>query len=446
MRVLLVSAMVAGGVGGHVRMLARGLVQAGHRVVVACPTEVAERFDLAATGATVVAVEVGSGARPVQDLRAVRRLRRLAAGADVVHAHGMRAGALAVLAGAGGGARGGDGGSEVGEGGGGGGARDGGDGHAEVGARRPWATRRAPLVVTVHNAPPTDRTAALVYGALEKVVHGRADLVLGVSPDLVDRAREGRARRVGPAVVPADLTAVVPHGEHGPVRARVRQELDLDDGQLLVLTVGRLGAQKRTVEVVAAYQSLVEQETGGRRSGVREPSGARPAVVLAVAGDGPALVEVAAQAASGPGEVRLLGHRDDVAELLAAADVVVSGAQWEGQPLWLQEALGAGAVIVATDVGGTGVVVGDAAVLVPVGDLTGPEAARARVGALRRALERVIRDPGLRVELSDLARRRAAELPSAAEAVDAALAAYAEASGTAYRDGLPDRPAGPAGT
>jgi len=58
----------------------------------------------------------------------------------------------------------------------------------------------------------------------------------------------------------------------------------------------------------------------------------------------------------------------DIPELLAAADVAVSAAVWEGQPIWLQEALAAGCPIVATDVGGTAAVVGDAAVLTPPGD------------------------------------------------------------------------------
>lgn len=401
MRVLLVTAMVAGGVGGHVRMLARGLVEAGHRVVVASPSEVSESFQLASTGATVVPVEVGNRVRPVHDLQALRHLRRLAAGADVVHAHGMRGGALAALA--------------------------------------TLAGVGPPLVVTVHNAPPADRTAARVYGLLERIVHGRADLVLGVSPDLVDRARDQGARQVDLAVVPADLTAVVPRHRRAEVRAAVRRELGLVDGQLLLLTVGRLGAQKRTVEVVAAYQSLVERESGGTRAGPAGlAGGVLPSVVLAVVGDGPARVDMAAQAAARPGSVHLLGRRDDVPELLAAADVVVSGAQWEGQPLWLQEALGAGAPIVATDVGGTGVVVGDAAVLVRSSDGTGPNAA-ARVRALRDALEQVLVDADLRTTLSASAVRRAGELPTAAEATAAALAAYARVRGTAY----PDRAVGP---
>lgn len=422
MRVLLVTAMVAGGVGAHVRMLARGLVAAGHRVVVACPAEVAERFSLGRTGAVVVPLEVGSGVHPAGDLRAVRELRRLAAGADIVHAHGMRAGALAAVAGAGLRRSG---------------LAPGTDAPAtHTPGKTPRRRRRPPLVVTVHNAPPSDTKAALVYDLLERLMHSGADRVLGVSPDLVDRARGRGARQVDLAVVPADLTGVIPAGRRDAVREAVRSELGLEDGQLLLLTVGRLSAQKRTDEVLAAYQAMV-----GRSSVAAEPIVAAP-LVLAVAGDGPALTDLQGQAADGPGQVHLLGRRDDVPELLTAADVVVSGAQWEGQPLWLQEALGAGAAIVATDVGGTGVVVGDAAVLVPVAEGAGPEAVAARVGALRDALHTVLDDHGRRAELAARARRRAGELPSADEAVAAALEAYTRAGDTTY----PDRPVEPGRT
>jgi glycosyltransferase involved in cell wall biosynthesis len=112
--------------------------------------------------------------------------------------------------------------------------------------------------------------------------------------------------------------------------------------------------------------------------------------------------------------VRLLGWRDDVADLLTVADVVVSSAVWEGQPIAVQQALQAGAAVVATDVGGTAEVTGDAAVLVPGGDAT----------ALASGVRRLLTDPGAREELRARARRRAQELPDDAAACDAALRVY----------------------
>ena len=85
----------------------------------------------------------------------------------------------------------------------------------------------------------------------------------------------------------------------------------------------------------------------------------------------------------------------------AGADVVVSAARWEGQPVFLQEALAAGAAIVATDAGGTRLVTGDAAILVT------PEDPHALAEAIRR-----LGDPVVREQARTHALRRAAQLPT----------------------------------
>ena len=98
MRILLVLGMSAGGVGTHVRGLAVGLADAGHDVVVAGPAEALATFDLAGTGATVHTVRIAERPDPRRDVAAVAALGRLAGGVDIVHAHGLRAGALACVA------------------------------------------------------------------------------------------------------------------------------------------------------------------------------------------------------------------------------------------------------------------------------------------------------------------------------------------------------------
>ncbi|WP_134773531.1 glycosyltransferase family 4 protein [Ornithinimicrobium flavum] len=366
MNILLVTAVVAGGVGRHVRQLARGLARQGHAVVVACPTAVAEQFRLAEHGVHVETVEIGAGRLPLPGPRQTGRLAALVGRADVVHAHGVRAGAYAAL------------------------------------ARRRSST---PLVVTTHNAPPAGR-AGVVYRVLEEVVCRRGDLVLGVSPDLVARARRRGAAAVGLAVVPADDTPVSGPEERRAARWAVRTELGLptEGGPPVIVSAGRLGAQKRTGLVLEAYHRLLA--TVDRH----------PPPVLVLAGDGPERAELERLAGQGPGDVRLLGQRDDVPTLLAGADVAVSAAVWEGQPLFLQEALAAGTPVVATDVGGTGLVLGGAGLLVP---------GEGRVAeALAGAVRRVLQEPGLAEDLRTRSLARAAELPTVEEAVAAALEAY----------------------
>ena len=118
--------------------------------------------------------------------------------------------------------------------------------------------------------------------------------------------------------------------------------------------------------------------------------------------------------------------------MLACADVFVLPSLWEGQPLILQEALRAGAAIVASRTGGIPDLTGqDAALLVPPGD---PE-------QLAAALRRVLAEPGLAKRLSVAAAQRARSLPDEDAAVDAVLADYRRAAGDPQPDGAADLPA-----
>jgi glycosyltransferase involved in cell wall biosynthesis len=356
MRVLVVLGTSAGGVGTHVAGLVAGLVARGHHVVVACPAEVASRFALGAVATAVVDLDVSDRPHPLRDARAVRDLRGLASSADVVHAHGLRAAALAALATAG---------------------------------------ARVPVVATLHNAAPGGLVTGTVYAGLERVVARGCDVVLGVSDDLVDRMRRLGARRTGLAVVPAP-----PRREAVRDRFEVHAELGIDARTALVVVVARLAPQKGLDVLLDAVGGLGDLD-----------------LLTVVAGDGPLRGELEDRIHAERLPVRLLGARDDVPDLLAAADVAVSSARWEGQPVWLQEALHAGAAVVATDVGGTGAVLGDAAVLVPPGD----------PGALARAVREVLTFGGVRDDLRSKAVERADHLPTEDDAVDAALAAYATA-------------------
>ena len=348
LRILQVSGSAAGGVRTHLADCARILAADGHDVIVEAPAVVLDGLDLAPARAEALEI----GARPsLGDSRVVARLRRLGRRAHTVHAHGLRAGALAALA---------------------------------LGRRRRGRTR---LVVTLHNLTVGGRLTTLVGEGLERLIASRADLVLAVSPDLAKRARGLGAARVELAVIPAP----VPHPSSEPTSSGSTAPEDVwpQEGAR-ILTVARLAPQKGLsllLDVAAALSLEVE-------------AGRLPAFTWALAGDGPGREEAAERIAAEHLPVILLGRRSDVPSLMETADAVVQTSLWEGQPLTIQEALRAGAAIVATDVGGTAVTARGGAILVA------PEAQ-----AIAGALTELLTGPQARSRAQQNAREAARKLP-----------------------------------
>jgi glycosyltransferase involved in cell wall biosynthesis len=352
-RITEVLATSTGGVGTHVRSVLPALRAAGADLRVCGPRATEELFGFTTTGAAFGEVGISSGLAPAADLRAVRALRRAAAGSDLVHAHGLRAGLVAALAG------------------------------------------RRPLVLTLHNAaPPGGGLRRRVLDAAERATVRAADVVLAASADLAATATALGARDV--RVAPVSAPPLPP-----PTRTRdeVRAELGLDDGRTLVLAVGRLHPQK-------GYDVLLDALGRGVAG---DP-------LVAIAGDGPLHDALAARITAAALPVTLLGRRSDVADLLAAADVVVLPSAWEARSLTAQEALRAGVPLVAAAVGGLPDLVGDAAVLVPAGDAT----------ALADALAGLLADPARRADLAARGRRRAAGWPDEAATAAGLVTVYRE--------------------
>jgi len=357
-----------GGTARHVRMLAAGAAARGVTAEVFGPAQTERDFAFSVGGQVgFTPVDIADHPRVRHDLRAIRRLRRLiqAWRPDVVHAHGLRAGALTAIA---------------------------------VAPVRPSVYHPRPaLVVTVHNAPPAGGVTGAVYRVLELIVARRADSVLCVSQDLEERMRASGARLVGRALVPADAS---PGPAAAPGGAPVLLPGEPDPDRPIVLAVGRLAAQK-------GFGTLIEAAARWRDI--------RPEPLLVIVGEGPLGDGLKAQAARLRLDARFPGHRGDVPALLAAAAVFVLPSMWEGQPLILQEALRAGAPIVATRTGGTPELTGeDAALLVPAGDAV----------RLADAVRAVLTDPALEARLRQAAADRGRALPGPDEAVAAALAEY----------------------
>ena len=383
-RVLELSAQAAGGVRAHIRQVSQLLAKDGHQVLLAGPSNVISPAPDAVGGACLRTYQIDIGARPSgADLKALHQLKQLAATAQVIHAHGLRAGALAVLA-----------------------------------AKRLPAAKRPRVVVTLHNLPVGSAPTRLVGKALHLVVVKGADYVLTVSPDLLEKAKQLGLEAGEIAVVPAparslsDCTGTAssetdfgttasldpasgPGAGSGP---GIGSGSGVDAGSgcasssaasseaaPCLLTIARLAPQK-------GLDLLLEAATLIKQRGID--------FTWLVAGDGPLKAQLNQQIDDAALPVKLLGRREDIGALLSQADVVVQTSYWEGQPLTLREAMQAGRAIVATDVGGS------AYTLAGCGQLVEPQA-----GPLADAVVAVISDPKRRETLEAASRAAVAKIP-----------------------------------
>ncbi|MFI1396421.1 glycosyltransferase family 4 protein [Streptomyces sp. NPDC020681] len=291
------------------------------------------------------------------DPAAVGALRAACSGADVVHAHGL---------------------------------------HAAVRTALALSGLRVPLVVTWHTRAHDEGARGRVLRLLERRAARAAAVVLGTCSELVDRARNRGARdaRLGPVAVPA------PRWRADGVEDKARAELGAVE-RPLVMAVGSLEPHR-------GYGTLLDA--------ARRWRGLDPVPLVVIAGEGRERAAIQRRIEAEQLPVRLVGRRDDITELLSAADVAVLPSRWEARALLAQEALRLGVPLVATAVGGVPELVGDAAELVPYGDAE----------ALATAVHRLLADPALREDLAAAGRAQAATWPTEDETIAQVLSVYDE--------------------
>lgn len=288
---------------------------------------------------------------------------------------------------------------------------------------RPAAERGIPVVPTLHNA------YAWVGASVVDDVRSLDRFVAGYTA--VSRfVAEFSARRF--AIHP-DRIRVIPNayraGGSGRRldRATARRELGLAGDVPLLLQVGRVDPVKCQLALVDAVAELR-----------RDRSDLQAWVAGSVGDPGYAARVEERIAKAGGAAVTLLGERDDVDRLLAAADVFVMPSVLEGLSLSVIESLAAGVPAVLTRTGDAGFLLGDAEPL-PGALIDGPAVDPLTIegeelfriasadhpphaSALAAAVGRVLDDlPAMR----DRARRRGEEL-AAAFAPDDVVAQYVD--------------------
>ena len=157
-------------------------------------------------------------------------------------------------------------------------------------------------------------------------------------------------------------------------RERARAEMGLAAERVVALYLGQLEERKDPLTVVRAAEQVDGLE-------------------LLVAGDGPLRADVEREAGA---RVRVLGH-SDAEPLLRAADIFVMPSHREGQSIAVLEAMAHGLAMVVSDGSGNPEAVGDAGIVVPVGD----------VAAWAEQLRRLANESDERNRLQRAARERA---------------------------------------
>jgi glycosyltransferase involved in cell wall biosynthesis len=167
-------------------------------------------------------------------------------------------------------------------------------------------------------------------------------------------------------------------------RTAIRASLGVADSQTVVIIVSRLVRHKGHLELAASLRTsdALLWVVGNRLDSDRGED-----------------IESALRQAGLGDRLMLLGYREDVPALLAAADIFALPSHFEGLPMSVIEAMLVGLPVVATDTRGPReqVVDGQTGFLVPPRD----------VPALAMALQQLNQDPALRVRMGQAGQARA---------------------------------------
>ena len=226
--------------------------------------------------------------------------------------------------------------------------------------------------------------------------HSAARSVIAVSQDNLDLLRQHFG-------TPASQGLVIHNGRpprffapvDPAVRARLRAEQAIPADAVVCFTAARLTDIKGFAYQLEAIKLLK------KKMGLKN-------LCFVWAGDGDQRVAITKQIADlQVGEqVRILGHRWDIAEWYDAADIFILPSQLEGMPLSIMEAMAKGVPVIATAVSGTPEEMGQTGKLLPnpLKDADGV------IRELAATIEAWAKNPALRAEQGRLSKARAEEM------------------------------------
>lgn len=192
------------------------------------------------------------------------------------------------------------------------------------------------LICTAHNSNEGGWIRMQSY----RFTHKLADLTTNVSKEASQAFIEKKA-------VPNENIETIYNGINlnkfyyrSAAREKILNELNLDKNIYLILAVGRFNEQKDYPNLLKALEVL-------KNKGLKK-------FKLMIAGDGELRAEIERKitALNLNDDVVLLGRRNDIPDLMSAADLFVLPSAYEGFGLVVAEAMACETLVVATDCGG----------------------------------------------------------------------------------------------
>lgn len=283
----------------HLELLVSGLKNRGIRVGV-----VGNALSNGTLGVESYLVDILDGVRVTVDAQAVARVRRILSEGNwtLVHAHGWKAGMIALL------------------------------------SRLPHS--QPPMVLTLHNelSPRFKGLKRQLITCAIGILLQRADAIICVSSALGEMAKEQCPESSGKLTVilnGIDLSKVLrartrPAANSGSVNGQIRP---------IIGSVLRMIPEKGVTDLLRAF-AVVHRSY--------------PTAQLVLVGDGPSRFQFESYA-NDLGlcdSVRFFGWRDDALDIMSEFDVFVLPSWSEGTPMTVMEAMAVGLPVIATDVGG----------------------------------------------------------------------------------------------
>ena len=209
-----------------------------------------------------------------------------------------------------------------------------------------WATRKLklPLVYTIHGWSFHDDQQALIRKIRvmgEQLLTSKSDVNISVSA-----SNQQTGKRYFPKFNSVVINNGIDQKKFDPSRSfkNIRHELNIADDAILVLFVARFIHQKQPLKLIEAFAKAQQQN---------------PKLQLLMVGDGDQK-STALQLVKDlniQNKVIFEPFRQDVPDVLAAADIFVLPSLWEGLPIGLLEAMSMRKAIIGTQVDGTSEVI-----------------------------------------------------------------------------------------